>query len=174
MLRYGIPLIVFIMLIGLFWVGLGLNPRELPSPLVGREAPKFNIPELYDPQRRVSEADLKGEVTVLNVFASWCVSCRREHGLLVQMSKQGIRLIGLNYKDEADDAKEYLRRGGNPYLLTGFDQRGDAGIEWGVYGTPETFIIDRQGVVRYKHTGPLYPGILTETIYPLLAELNQE
>ena len=174
MVRYAIPLVVFALLIGLFWVGLGLNPRELPSPLVGREAPVFAVPDLLEPQRTVSNESFRGEVTVFNVFASWCVSCRREHHLLVEMQSQGVRIIGLNYKDERPDALAYLRQGGNPYEMIGFDLRGDVGIEWGVYGTPETFVVDRNGVIRHKHTGPLHRQILQQEILPLIAQLERE
>ena len=175
MIRYLLPVFAFLGLIALFWVGLGLNPRELPSPLVGRSAPIFDLPDLIEPEQRVSQHDLSGEVTLFNVFASWCVSCRREHPLLVRLSEEeGVRIIGLNYKDEREAALDYLTHGGNPYHKIGFDPRGDVGIEWGVYGTPETFIVDRHGIVHHKHTGPLHPALISETLLPLIRRLEQE
>lgn len=175
MTRHAIPLIVFILLLLLLWVGLGLNPRELPSPLVGRAAPSFSVPDLMQPEQRVDNALIQGRVTVLNVFASWCVSCRAEHHLLQEMEQRGVYLIGLNYKDERSDAINYLRRGGrNPYAVIGHDLNGKAGIEWGVYATPETFVIDKRGVIRHKFTGPLNRSLMENQMYPLLSALEQE
>ncbi len=173
--RHMIPLIIFAALLLLFWVGLGLNPKIIPSPLIGKEAPQFELPELHDPQKTVSNEVLKGHVTLFNVFASWCVSCRAEHHYLLQLQRQGIRLVGLNYKDERRDALMYLRQlGGDPYAMIAYDYEGDVGIEWGVYGTPETFVVDKKGVVRYKHTGPLYPEVIENELIPLVRQLEQE
>lgn len=173
MTRLAISGVAFALLVGLFWVGLGLNPRELPSPLVGRPAPAFQIPDLFDPERQVSQADLKDRVTLLNVWASWCVSCRAEHRHLLALRRQGVRIVGLNYKDDRAAAFSYLENGGNPYEIVGFDENGNAGIEWGVYGTPETFVIDRQGVVRYKHVGPLNEVVIRDKLLPLITELER-
>lgn len=175
MTRHAIPLIVFILLLLLLWVGLGLNPRELPSPLVGRAAPAFSVPDLMQAEQRVDNALMQGRVTVLNVFASWCVSCRAEHHLLQEMQQRGVYLIGLNYKDERSDALNYLRRlGKNPYHAIGHDLDGRAAIEWGVYATPETFVIDKRGVIRHKFTGPLNRSLMESQMYPLLSTLEQE
>lgn len=173
MLRFAVLGIVFTLLVGLFWIGLGLNPRELPSPLVGRAAPAFQIPDLLDPTRQVSQTDFKDRVTLLNVWASWCSSCRSEHRHLLALRRQGVRLVGLNYKDDRAAAFGYLNSGGNPYEMIGFDQSGNAGIEWGVYGTPETFVIDRHGVVRYKHVGPLNEVVIRDKLLPLISELER-
>ncbi|MGE0082413.1 MAG: DsbE family thiol:disulfide interchange protein [Thiohalomonadaceae bacterium] len=173
MLRFAVIGVVFTLLVGLFWVGLGLNPRELPSPLIGKPAPAFRVPELFDPAREISNTDLKDKVTLVNVWASWCSSCRSEHRHLLTLRRQGVRLVGLNYKDERAAAFGYLNAGGNPYEVIGFDESGAAGIEWGVYGTPETFVIDRQGVVRYKHVGPLNEVVIRDTLLPLIAELER-
>jgi cytochrome c biogenesis protein CcmG, thiol:disulfide interchange protein DsbE len=175
MIRYLAPLGGFLALAVLLWVGLGLNPRELPSPLIGKPAPHFDLPDLYQPQTRVSPADLRGEVWMLNVWASWCVSCRHEHPLLVELARgAGVRIVGLNYKDGRDEALGYLRHGGNPYRAIGYDREGAAGIEWGVYGTPETFIIDRKGIIRHKHVGPLHREVIESKILPLLRTLEAE
>ncbi len=175
MLRYGLPLVVIVAVLGLLFVGLGIDTRTLPSPLVGRDAPAFEMEELRDPGRTLTEADLKGGVSLFNVFASWCYSCRAEHPYLLEMAKQGVTIYGLNYKDTRRDAERYLRSGGgDPYEWIGFDPEGRVGIEWGVYGTPETFVVDRHGVSRFKHVGPLHPRLIEEKILPLVAELEAE
>ncbi|GKT12738.1 MAG: cytochrome c biogenesis protein CcmG, thiol:disulfide interchange protein DsbE [Thiomicrorhabdus sp.] len=173
--RHMIPLVIFVALIGLMWVGLSLNPRELPSPLIGKEAPKFEVVTLHDQQRTISNEMFKGKVTVFNVFASWCVACRSEHHLLLQLQRRGVNLVGLNYKDKRGDALVYLNQlGGNPYTVIGHDFDGNVGIEWGVYGTPETFVIDRNGVIRYKQTGPMHPQMIENELMPLLRTLERE
>jgi len=173
--RHMIPLVIFAALLLLFWVGLGLNPKIIPSPLIGKEAPKFEVPELHEPQKMVNNEMLKGQVTLFNVFASWCIACRQEHHHLLKLQRQGFNLVGLNYKDEKQDALMYLRQlGGDPYTMIGFDYKGDVGIEWGVYGTPETFVIDKKGIVRYKHTGPLYREVIEKELIPLIRKLEQE
>jgi len=173
--RHMIPLGVFAALLLLFWVGLGLNPNIIPSPLIGKEAPKFELPELHNQQETVSNEMLKGQVTVFNVFASWCISCRAEHHHLLDLQRKGVYLIGLNYKDERRHALGYLSQlGGDPYAKIAFDYKGDIGIEWGVYGTPETFVIDKKGIVRHKHTGPLYREVIENELLPLIRKLEQE
>lgn len=175
MTKHTIPLIIFIALLVLMWVGLSLNPRELPSPLIGKKAPEFELPLLQRPDVKITNEVFQNKVTVLNVFASWCVSCRMEHHLLINMAKKGVHLVGLNYKDKRGDALVYLSQtGGNPYSLIAHDLNGDVGIEWGVYGTPETFIVDKQGVIRHKHTGPLNQKIINEQIMPLISALEKE
>jgi len=173
MARY-ILLAVFLALIALLGVGLTLNPREVPSPLVGKPAPNFQLPQLHDPAKTFSQKDMLGKVWLLNVWASWCVSCREEHPVLVEFAKSGVApLYGLNYKDQRNDGIAWLKRFGNPYVLSAYDIKGQIGIEYGVYGVPETYVIDKKGVIRYKRIGPLTPEILKEKVVPLVAELNR-
>src|SRR5690606_62061 len=158
MWRYAIPLIVVIALVAAFWRGLSLNPGEVPSPLIGKAAPAFSLPTLHDPSARFTHEDLQGKISLLNVFGTWCPGCHEEHALLVEWSKappHGVPIYGLNWKDERDAAIQWLARDGNPYARIGFDESGDVGIDWGVYGAPETFLIDTQGRVRLKHVGVL-------------------
>jgi cytochrome c biogenesis protein CcmG/thiol:disulfide interchange protein DsbE len=172
MLRLVVSFGVFGLLVLLLWAGLGLNPRELPSPLVGKPAPAFELPQLLDANERFQHQALRGQASLLNVWASWCVSCRAEHALLMELARDGVPIYSLNYKDTRADAIAYLRRGGNPYRAIGFDEAGQVGIDWGVYGTPETFVIGPDGVIRYKHVGPLSRRVLTETILPLMQSLD--
>ena len=149
------------------------SPRIIPSPLVGKPLPDFELPTLADPARMVKTADLRGRVYLLNVWASWCVACRDEHPLLVALAReQGVPIIGLNYKDARADALQWLRKFEDPYEMSLVDRQGRVGIELGVYGVPETFIIDRAGVIRYKHIGPITPQTLQAVLLPKLAELN--
>ncbi len=148
------PLIIFIALVALLFIGLSLNPRLVPSPLIGKAAPEFELP-LLNQAASFSEQDLKGQVTLLNVWASWCFACRQEHEVVKYLSKQGVRFIGFNYKDEPEDARQWLMRLGNPYQAIVSDLDGRVGIDWGVYGAPETFLLDKQGIIRHKVIGPL-------------------
>jgi len=148
------PLIVFVALVVLLAIGLTLNPRLVPSPLIGKPAPEFNLPLLLR-EGSFSNEDLIGHVTLLNVWASWCFACRQEHEVVKHLSRNGVRIIGLNYKDEPDDAKGWLARLGNPYQSVAVDYDGRIAIDWGVYGAPETFLIDQQGIIRHKVIGPL-------------------
>ncbi len=167
------PLAVFVVLVGFLAVGLNLNPREVPSPLINKPAPAFALPRLDDPAQIISLQDMAGKVWVLNVWASWCVACREEHPLFVEFSRRSpVPLYGLNYKDTRDEAQAWLARFGNPYTASLSDTKGLVGIDFGVYGVPETFIIDKQGVIRFKHIGPVTPEVLKERIEPLLKELN--
>lgn len=172
MKRYLIPLAVFVLMAGFLAVGLKLNPREVPSPLVGKPAPAFELPQLRDPAAKLAVAQMKGQVWVLNVFASWCTPCLAEHPYVTQLAKQGVKVVGLNYKDKSDDAKNWLRKHGDPYAAIAVDADGRAGIDWGVYGVPETFVIDKQGVIRHKQIGPITPQALREEILPALAKLR--
>ncbi len=172
-MRYLVPLGVFAVLVGFLYVGLGLNPREVPSPLVGKPAPELRLPQLHAPDKTFTKADLKGQVWLLNVWASWCVSCREEHPLLVEISRAGtVPIVGLNYKDKRDEALAWLRQFGDPYLLSAVDAEGRTGIDFGVYGVPETFVIDRDGVIRYKHIGPITPQAWQQRLLPLVKELK--
>ena len=167
------PFAVFIVLVGFLAVGLRLDPREVPSPLVGKPAPGFSAPALATPERTLRKDDLLGKVWMLNVWASWCGACRDEHPVLVAYSKSGgVPVYGLNYKDKREDGLGWLKEFGNPYTDSVFDPEGRIGIDYGVYGVPETFVIDRAGVIRYKHIGPITPQVLRDKIEPLLRQLN--
>lgn len=174
MKRYLLPLLVFVLLAGFLAVGLKRDPREVPSPLIDKPAPAFSLPQLDAPGQQVSPKDLLGQVWLLNVWASWCVACRQEHPLLVEVSKAGqVKLFGLNYKDKREDALGWLQQFGNPYLKSMSDTEGLVGIDYGVYGVPETFVIDKQGVIRYKQIGPVTPEALRDTLLPLVAKLEK-
>ncbi len=172
-LRYLIPLALFVVLVGFLARGLNLDPREVPSPLIGKPAPAFALTRLDDEARMVRREDMLGKVWVLNVWASWCAACRDEHPHLLDFAKtRQVPLVGLNYKDTRRDGLGWLARFGNPYDMSLFDVDGRAGIDFGVYGVPETFVIDKQGVIRFKQIGPVTPAVLRERIVPLLKELN--
>jgi len=172
-LRFLWPLALLAAVLILFTVGLGLNPREVPSPLIGKPAPAFSLPRLDDPTQQVSHADMLGKVWMLNVWASWCAPCREEHPLVIDIARrQLVPVYGLNYKDQATAANGWLKQLGNPYRANLVDADGRVGIDFGVYGVPETFIIDRDGIVRLKHTGALTPAVVRDKIEPLLKALN--
>jgi len=174
MKRFLVPLAVFVLLVGFLAVGLKLNPREVPSPLVGKAAPAFDLPLLSQPDKRFVPADMRGKVWLLNVWASWCVSCRDEHPVLVELSKKGVLpILGLNYKDKGDEAQRWLKQFGDPYQLSVVDADGRTGIDYGVYGVPETYLIDAEGVIRYKQIGPLTPAILEQKVLPLAMALKK-
>jgi cytochrome c biogenesis protein CcmG/thiol:disulfide interchange protein DsbE len=168
------PLAIFLVIVGFLYVGLGLNPREVPSPLVGRPAPAFELPLLERPDKRFVPAEMKGKVWLLNVWASWCVTCREEHPLLVDLAtKKVLPILGLNYKDKGDEAKAWLKRFGNPYEFSVVDADGRIGIDYGVYGVPETYLIDADGVIRFKHIGALTPVIVERKLLPLARTLQK-
>ena len=172
-LRFLIPLALFVGLAWFLYAGLSLNPREVPSPLIGKPAPAFALPRLDDPTQTVKREDLLGKVWVMNVWASWCAPCREEHPLVVAFARERkVPVIGLNYKDRPGDARTWLERLGNPYSATLIDFDGKVGIDFGVYGVPETFVIDAQGVVRFKHVGALTQQVIRQKIEPLLKELG--
>ena len=173
MARYPVPLGIFLVIVVFLGVGLGLNPRQVPSPLIDRPAPTFDLPQLHATDQRISPESLRGQVWLLNVWASWCVSCRQEHPVLVDLAKTGtVPIYGLNYKDQRDEALRWLQQWGDPYKLSIMDPKGVTGIDYGVYGVPETYVIDKAGVIRYKQIGPLTPEILRDTILPLVRKLN--
>jgi cytochrome c biogenesis protein CcmG/thiol:disulfide interchange protein DsbE len=164
---------MFLLLAAFLAVGLRLDPREVPSPLIGKAAPAFQLPQLQDPARTLGTEELKGKVWILNVWASWCVACLEEHPILVEFSKRNVLPIyGLNYKDRREDALDWLGKHGNPYTLSIQDGDGRVGIDYGVYGVPETYVIDRNGVIRYKRIGPVTTPILQEKILPLVRQLQ--
>ena len=172
-LRYLVPLAIFVILVGFLYRGLSLDPKLVPSPLVGKPVPMFSLTRLKDPETFITEADLKGKVSVLNIWATWCVSCRAEHEVLMMLANsRKVDIYGLNYKDDRGKAQRWLNQLGDPYVANAFDADGRVGIDWGVYGAPETFVIDRQGIIRHKHIGPLTVEILNEQILPLIAELK--
>jgi len=169
-----LPLLVFITMAVLLGIGLTMNPRVIPSPLIGKPVPEFSLPPVKGRTLGLSRADLKGEVSLVNVFASWCVACRDEHPVLMDMQRQGLVPIhGLNYKDKPDDAQGWLDRLGDPYTRTGADISGRVAIDWGVYGVPETFVVDRNGNIVHKHIGALTPQAVRDTILPLLRKLKE-
>ncbi len=173
MKRFLVPLGIFIVLVVFLAVGLTRDPREVPSPLIDQPAPPFTLVQLHEPARQLSVADLKGQVWLLNVWASWCVSCRQEHPLMVELSKAGVvPIYGLNYKDKRDDALRWLDQFGDPYTVSVMDADGKVGIDYGVYGVPETYVIDKQGTIRYKQIGPVTPEVLKQTIIPLVRKLQ--
>ena len=168
-----LPLGIFLVLSVFLAVGLNLNPREVPSPLIDKAAPAFRLPQLQDPARTLGTDDLRDKVWILNVWASWCVACLEEHSILVEFSRQNVLPIyGLNYKDKRADALAWLGKHGNPYTLSIQDPDGRVGIDYGVYGVPETYVIDGKGVIRYKRIGPVTKQILQEKILPLVRQLR--
>lgn len=174
MAKFLIPLGLFAVLLGFLFVGLGLNPREVPSPLIDKPAPAFTLPQLQEPGKTLATADMKGQVWLLNVWASWCVACREEHPLLVQLGKANVvPIVGLNYKDEPAAGMRWLGQLGNPYNVSVVDRDGRVGIDFGVYGVPETFVIDKQGTIRYKQIGPVTSEVLERKIMPLVRELQK-
>jgi cytochrome c biogenesis protein CcmG/thiol:disulfide interchange protein DsbE len=171
--KFLIPLLLFVILVGFLAIGLNRDPHEVPSPLIGKVAPAFELPQLADPKKTFSPEGMKGQPWILNVWASWCVACREEHPVLVEMGKlQLAPIIGLDYKDKREDAMAMLASQGNPYVLSAFDASGRVGIDYGVYGVPETYVIDKAGVIRFKHIGPITMDLLNKKIIPLMGELK--
>ena len=177
MLRFLIPLVVFGVLVGFLLFGLGNDPKLVPSPLIGKPVPQFTLTRLQQPEAAISQADITpppGRVALLNVWATWCVSCRAEHQVLVELAKTGkVDIYGLNYKDDRAAARQWLRDLGDPYVANAFDADGRVAIDWGVYGAPETFVIDAKGQIRYKHIGPLTRDSVRDKILPLVAEIER-
>jgi cytochrome c biogenesis protein CcmG/thiol:disulfide interchange protein DsbE len=172
--RYLLPLGIFLVLVVFLGIGLGLNPREIPSPLIDKPAPAFDLVQLHEPGKSLTTEDMRGQVWLLNVWASWCVSCREEHPVLVELAKtRVVPIVGLNYKDQRPEALRWLQQFGDPYVMSIVDGDGRVGINFGVYGVPETFVIDKTGVIRYKQIGPVTPKALQEKILPLVAKLQQ-
>lgn len=174
-LRYLAPVLVVFVLVGLLAFGLTRDPSKIESVLIGRPAPAFDVPQLKDPSARFGDLNLRGEVSVLNVWASWCLGCRQEHPLLSELSgRAGVPVYGLNYKDRREDALRWLERYGDPYTVSGYDPAGGVGIDWGVAAVPETFVVDAEGIIRYKQIGAITPRDLEEKLLPLLRRLKSE
>jgi cytochrome c biogenesis protein CcmG/thiol:disulfide interchange protein DsbE len=174
MARYLIPLALFVILVIFLASGLGRDPHEVPSPLIGKAAPTFQLPQLKDPGKSFSAQEMRGKVWLLNVWASWCVSCREEHPLLLDYSRSAaVPIYGLNYKDKREDALGWLEQLGDPYVLSAADEDGRVAIDYGVYGAPETYLIDRDGVIRFKQIGAVTPEIWERKILPLVKDLNR-
>jgi len=172
-IRFALPLVVFVLMVGLLGYGLRLDPKKVPSPLIDKPAPAFSLSMLDSPSRQLSTQDMAGQVWVLNVWASWCVSCRAEHAVITALANRNlVPVVGLNYKDEPADAARWLEQFGNPYATSVMDQDGRVGIDWGVYGVPETFVIGADGLIKYKHIGPVTHESLEQTILPILKELQ--
>lgn len=168
-MRYAIPLVVLIALIGLFVFGLQRDPRLVPSPLIGKAAPAFDLPTLDGQPQRMSQTDLQGAPVLVNFFASWCAGCQEEHPYLMQLTRSNqVKLVGIDYKDAEADLRPWLNRKGNPYGQILTDLEGRAGIDWGVYGVPETFVLDAKGTIIYKQVGPMTPEVWEHDIQPLL------
>lgn len=173
--RFATPLGIFLLLVVLLGVGLTLNPRRVPSPLVGTPVPAFELTTVRDPDQRFTQDELRGRVSLLNVWATWCVPCRDEHPVLVGIARRGEAVIyGLNYKDDRNEARSWLDALGNPYEKSGFDPDGRAGIDLGVYGVPETFIVDADGTIVYKHIGPIDDKIWRQQLHPMVKQARGE
>jgi len=171
--RYLLPLGGFLVIVGFLGYGLKLDPREVPSPLINKPAPQFKLEQLHKPEQTFTQKEMLGRVWLLNVWASWCVSCREEHPLLVDLARRNIvPIYGLDYKDKRSDALAWLSEMGNPYVLSVMDKDGRVGIDYGVYGVPETYLIDKQGVIRYKQIGPVTPDVIESTLIPLIRKLQ--
>jgi cytochrome c biogenesis protein CcmG/thiol:disulfide interchange protein DsbE len=172
-LKFIIPLAIFFVLAGFLYRGLYLDPREVPSPLINKPAPAFELTRLDQPEQTIRRDDMLGKVWMLNVWASWCETCRDEHPYLVEFAKlKALPIYGLDYKDQREPAQQWLAERGNPYDASLFDAKGRVGIDFGVYGVPETFIIDKQGVIRFKQIGALTPQVLNDQVLPLVRKLN--
>lgn len=175
MKRFLLPLVIFLVMVGFLFIGLNLDPREVPSPLVGKPAPMFSLPRLDNPKQVFSPKEMLGQVWLFNTWASWCPACKDEHPLLVELSKAGVvPIIGLDYKDTNQDAQQWLDQAGNPYTVNAVDADGRVGIDYGVYGVPETYVIDKAGKIYYKHIGPITAESLRDKILPLVKRLQAQ
>ena len=171
-MRFLIPLGIFVLLVILLGFGLTQDPKKVPSPLIGKPAPEFKLPVLHQPDNSFGPDNYKGRVWVLNVWASWCVSCRAEHEIIKTLADMNlVSIVGLNYKDEPEDGKRWLQHFGDPYTLSALDYDGRAGIDWGVYGVPETFVIGKDGLIKYKHIGPVTAESLRDEVVPVIKSL---
>ena len=175
MIRYLFPLLIFAGLTTLLIFGLQNDPRYVPSPLINKAAPEFTLPTLHEPEQNIRLNELKGKVSLINVWASWCAACRIEHPILNDYKKKyQLNLYGLNYKDKRSYALQWLENLGNPYIESAYDEVGTVGIDYGVYGVPETFVLDKKGIIRYKHIGPIDDEQFSRIIMPLITQLKQD
>ena len=172
--QFFLPLVIFFTLVWFLYQGLFLNPREVPSALIDKPAPSFSLATLHAPAQKFSPADMRGKVWLLNVWGSWCASCRYEHPFLNELAKQQVvPVVGFNWKDDPAAAKNWLVKYGDPYQLSVSDLDGRVAIDWGVYGAPETFVIDKAGMIRYKHTGPIDAAVLADKLLPMIRDLQK-
>jgi cytochrome c biogenesis protein CcmG, thiol:disulfide interchange protein DsbE len=167
-----VPVVLFAVLGVLFYRGLSIDPNNMPSALLNKPVPSFNLPRLENAQEKLNESMLKGKVSLLNVWATWCVTCREEHAFLNQLKGQNITIIGIDYKDNTEDAQRWIAELGNPYTDIIVDEDGRLGLDLGVFGAPETYVVDKQGIIRYKHIGDLNQKVWDETILPIIKTLN--
>lgn len=173
-IAFIVPAALFLVLAVALWWGLGHDPSIVPSALIDKPAPAFKLPPLEEEKPGLSEQDLEGQVSLVNVFASWCLPCQAEHPLLMRLAEDGVTIFGLNYKNEPEDARNWLGRLGDPYSQIGVDLDGRVSIDWGIYGVPETFVVDSSGRIRYKHIGPMAPGDVELCIRPVIERLKEE
>ncbi|MEJ2515035.1 MAG: DsbE family thiol:disulfide interchange protein [Gammaproteobacteria bacterium] len=172
-LKYLLPALLFGLLLVVFYRGLFLNPREVPSPLIGKPAPAFELESLSNPKQSFATSDMFGKPALLNVWATWCAGCRQEHGFLMQLARSGeVPIYGLNYRDERSPALQWLSRLGDPYVRVAYDPDGMGSLDWGVYGAPETFLISPDGTVVYKHLGPLTAEVWSRDFRPRIQEMQ--
>ncbi len=171
-LKLFVPLLVFVVLAIFFWRGLGLDPNRMPSALIDRPVPAFNLPTLKQAEKQVTQDLFKNQVSLLNVWATWCVSCRVEHPFLMKLAEQGIPIIGVNYKDDTVAARKWLRDLHDPYVLNVVDEDGRLGIDLGVFGAPETYVVDTRGVIRYKHVGVVDEQVWNQSLKPIVESLK--
>ena len=172
-MRFAIPLGIFVVMVVLLGYGLRLDPKKVPSPLIGKAAPEFSLSVLGEPQKQLANKDMLGQVWVLNVWASWCISCRAEHKVITRLAEKNlVAVIGLNYKDDPNDASRWLKQFGDPYAASVMDQDGRVGIDFGVYGVPETFVIGKDGLIKYKHIGPVTQESLDAEVLPEIRKLT--
>lgn len=173
--RFAVPFLLFIVILLVLWRGLSLHPSQVSSPLINKPIPTFQLPELFNAKHTVTDKNFLGSVTLLNVWATWCYTCAEEHEFLLHLAKdEHVKLIGLDYKDNSITAKDLLNKYGNPFQMVAVDETGSVAIDWGVYGTPETFVIDKKGIIRYKLTGPVTQDNWQDTLKPLIQKLENE
>lgn len=172
-IKFFIPLIIFLFISIFLWRGLQQDPHYIPSPLIGKALPDFDYPQLTNNKSSITNKDFLGHVSLLNVWATWCISCRAEHPILMDIARsRRVILYGLNYKDQREMATTWLKQKGDPYRKSIYDSKGTLGIDLGVYGTPETFLIDQKGVIRYKYVGPISPDVWENEILPRVKKLT--
>jgi cytochrome c biogenesis protein CcmG/thiol:disulfide interchange protein DsbE len=174
-IRYLIPLFIFLVIAGILWRSLSMHPNQIPSPFINKHAPAFQLPSLLGAPAIVTEKELRGHISLVNVWATWCYACALEHDFLLELSKnKDFVLYGLNYKDDPLAAKKWLKEHGNPYARVAVDESGDAAINWGVYGSPETFVIDKNGIIRYKQIGPITEEVWEQELKPVIEKIRNE